>query len=54
MSFWHWLFRRSQEERELDEEMRFHLAEERQLRIDRGEQPDIAQQSARCDLLRLI
>ncbi len=49
MSFWHWLFRRSQEERELDEELRFHLAEEARLRIDRGEPRDLALQSARRD-----
>ena len=49
MSFWHWLFKRSQEDRELDEEMRFHVAEEAQLRIDRGEQADSAWRSARRD-----
>jgi putative ABC transport system permease protein len=49
MSFWHWLFRRSREDRELDEELRFHIAEETQLRIDRGERPDSAWQSARRD-----
>jgi len=49
VSRWHWLFRRSQEERELDEEMRFHLAEEAQLRMDRGEGRDSALRSARRD-----
>ncbi|HLK65455.1 MAG TPA: ABC transporter permease [Bryobacteraceae bacterium] len=46
---WHWLFRRSQEERELDEELRFHLSEEAQLRIDRGESRESAWRSARQD-----
>src|SRR5262245_118485 len=40
MSLWHWIVRRKQEERELDEEIRFHLAEEERLRMDRGENPD--------------
>jgi predicted permease len=35
MKFW----RRSREERELDEELRFHLAQEEQLRRDRGQDP---------------
>jgi len=49
MSFWHWLLRRSQEDRELDEELRFHLSAEAQLRIDRGERAESAWQSARRD-----
>lgn len=44
-----WPFRRSREERELDEELRFHLAEEAQLRMGRGEAPQSAWQSARRD-----
>jgi putative ABC transport system permease protein len=35
MKFW----RRSREERELDEELRFHLAQEEQLRRERGQDP---------------
>jgi putative ABC transport system permease protein len=35
MKFW----RRNQEERELDEELRFHLAQEEELRRDRGQDP---------------
>jgi len=48
MRLWSWL-QRSREERELDEELRFHLAEEAHLRIGRGEPPDAAWQSARRD-----
>jgi putative ABC transport system permease protein len=33
------LWRRSREERELDEELRFHLSQEEQLRRDRGQDP---------------
>jgi len=40
-----WLSR-SRENDELDEELRFHLRTEAQLRIDRGEQPDAARRSA--------
>ncbi|HXB69033.1 MAG TPA: ABC transporter permease [Candidatus Acidoferrales bacterium] len=49
MKFWHWLSRRSREERELDEELRFHLEQEAQLHIDRGEAPELARRSARRD-----
>src|SRR5215471_4934126 len=35
MKFW----RRKQEEKELDEELRFHLSQEEQLRRDRGQDP---------------
>src|SRR5580765_3695575 len=38
MNFW----RRKHEERELDEELRFHLAQEEQLRRDRGQDPAAA------------
>ncbi len=49
MRFWHWILRRSEEDRELDEELRFHLNEEAQLRMERGEAPDSARRSARRD-----
>jgi hypothetical protein len=49
MKAWHYLWRRSQEDRGLDEELKFHIAEEAQLRSDRGELPDSALQSARRD-----
>jgi putative ABC transport system permease protein len=49
MSFWHWIFRRKQEELELDEELRFHLEQEAQLRVERGEAPDRASTAARRD-----
>jgi len=49
MRLWHWLTRRSQEDQELDEEVRFHLAEETRLRISRGEAPDSAARSAQRD-----
>ncbi|MBZ5618724.1 MAG: ABC transporter permease [Acidobacteriia bacterium] len=49
MSFLHSLFKRSQEDRELDEELRFHVAAEAQMRIDRGERPDSAWRAARRD-----
>jgi predicted permease len=39
--------RRGQASRELDEEIRAHLAIDQQDRVDRGERPDIAQQNAR-------
>src|SRR5258706_9508125 len=42
MSLWHWITRRRQEERELDEELSFHLAEEERLRRDRGQDPALA------------
>ena len=40
---------RSRKEQDLDEEIRFHLSQEAQLRIDRGEPPHRAQESARRD-----
>jgi putative ABC transport system permease protein len=49
MSLFHWLFKRSREEQELDEELRFHLAEEARLRIDRGEPRELARRSALRD-----
>src|SRR5437870_3333802 len=42
MSFWHWLARRRQAERELDEEIGFHLAEEARLRVERAQAPESA------------
>jgi putative ABC transport system permease protein len=44
------LFQRSQAERELDEEIRAHLAMAAQERLDRGEAPVDAQQNARREL----
>src|SRR5579872_3657289 len=49
MRFWHWILRRSDEERELEEELRFHLAEETRLRTERGESVDSASRGARRD-----
>src|SRR3984957_2134119 len=53
MRFWHGLIwdksRRAREDSELDEELRFHLQQEAQLRIDRGQSPDDARQWARRD-----
>ena len=40
------LFNRSSEEREMDEEVRFHVEREIQERIRRGEHPDVARRSA--------
>ncbi len=47
MPLWSWLFRRKQEERDLEDELRFHLESETQLRVDRGETPEAARQKAR-------
>jgi hypothetical protein len=49
MGVWDWFLRRSREERELDEELRFHVSEETRLRIGRGETPESAGHSARRD-----
>src|SRR3984957_8030789 len=53
MRFWHGLIwdksRRAREDSELDEELRFHLRQEAQLRMDRGQSPEEAPQSARRD-----
>ena len=45
MSFWN----RRKEDRELEEELRFHLEQESQLRRDRGEDADSARRNARRD-----
>lgn len=37
-----WFWRKRREERELDEELQFHLQQEAQLRSDRGQAPDAA------------
>ncbi len=37
-----WFWRKSREERELDDELKFHLEQEAQLRRDRGQDPDAA------------
>jgi hypothetical protein len=37
-----WFWRKRREERELDEELRFHLEQEALLRRDRGQDPDAA------------
>ncbi len=44
---WHWWHRRTREESDLDEEIRFHLAEEAKLRVDAGMDADAAHASAR-------
>jgi len=49
MSFWHWILRRRQGDRELDEELRFHIAEETRLRQERGQDRAGAERSARRD-----
>ena len=49
MRFWNWILRRSREDRELDEELRFHITQETQLRMERGESADAAWRSARRD-----
>ncbi|HUI53550.1 MAG TPA: ABC transporter permease [Bryobacteraceae bacterium] len=49
MRFWHWILRRRQEDRELDEELRFHIAEETRLREERGEDRAGAARAARRD-----
>ena len=49
MRFWDWILRRKQEDRELEEELRFHLAEETRLRMDRGESAESARKHARLD-----
>jgi predicted permease len=43
------LFRRAKADAELDDEIRFHVEQETQLRIDRGEPPDRARQTASRD-----
>jgi putative ABC transport system permease protein len=49
MRFWHRLSRRANRDRELDEEMQFHLAAEARLREDRGEPAETARRNARRD-----
>jgi len=49
MSWLHQLFRRAKAEAELNEEIRFYLDQETQLRIDRGASPSEARQAARRD-----
>src|ERR1700677_4085929 len=49
MRLGHKRFRRAREDSELDEELRFHLQQEAQLRIDRGQCPEDANRSARRD-----
>jgi putative ABC transport system permease protein len=44
-----WILWRRREERELEEEIRFHLAEEQRLRVERGETPVEARQAAHRD-----
>ena len=47
MSWFQRLFRRSQADADLNEEIRFYLEQEAQLRADRGESPDEAMRAAR-------
>jgi predicted permease len=49
MPWWSRLFRRTSAEADLETEIRFHLNEETQLRVDRGEPPDQAAYAARRD-----
>ena len=49
MRLWHWLTGRAREDSELGEELRFHLQQEAQLRMDRGQTPEDAQRLARRD-----
>src|SRR5918992_1013744 len=49
MSWFRRLFRRAQADSELDEEIRFHLKQETQLRVDRGQSHDQATDAARRD-----
>ena len=44
-----WILWRGHEERELDEEIRFHLQQEQSLRVERGEAPTAARQAAHRD-----
>src|ERR1700726_1437288 len=41
------LFRHAQADRDLDDELRFHLAQETQLLVDRGASPEDARRAAR-------
>ena len=49
MAWWSRLFRRSHADADLDEEIRFHLNQEAQLRIERGEPAEQARHHARRD-----
>ena len=49
MKLWHWIRKRSEEDRELEEELRFHLAEEARLRHERGDSAETAARRARAD-----
>ncbi len=49
MRFWRCFSRRSQEDDELDEELRFHIAEEAKLRMERGQPTEPAWRGARRD-----
>src|SRR5580700_6407719 len=49
MRLWHKPPRRAREDSELDEELRFHLQQEAQLRIDRGQSPEDARRLAQRD-----
>jgi predicted permease len=49
MSWFRRLFHRRQADADLDEEIRFYLDQETQLRVDRGESPDRAADSAQRD-----
>jgi hypothetical protein len=49
MSWLNRLFRRARAEADLNEEIQFHLGQETQLRVDRGELPAKAMQAARRD-----
>jgi predicted permease len=49
MRFWHRLIRRDREDSELDEELRFHLRQEAQLRMDRGQSSEEARRFAQRD-----
>jgi hypothetical protein len=44
-----WILRRRREERELDEEIRFHLQQEQNLLVERGQGPVDARQAAHRD-----
>lgn len=44
---WKWFGRRAQEERDLDDEIQFHLTEETRQRVEAGESPTTASSSAR-------
>jgi putative ABC transport system permease protein len=49
MKFWHRLSRRARQDRELEEEMQFHLAAEARMRQGRGEPAETALRNARRD-----